>query len=532
MSHSTGNLALTNVLFGGNLAGWGGGMINDHNSVTLTHVTFGGNQASNIGGGIDNYVSNPTLVNCILWGNNAPTGPQIANEYGSTPAITYSDIQGTSVYTGTGNINADPRFIAPITATVAPTTTGNYHLGAGSPAINAGTNVGVATDVDGELRDAAPDMGADEYRTCWARLDNSSTDYGYIQAAVDASTRPTDTVKVAGYCPGVQMRAGVTQTVYLSRTLTVRGGYTTTNWTTSNPTVNTTTLDALGRGRVVYLTGGSGVLAALENLTLRGGLINGGGGGVFNNGAQVRLANTIVRDNSVASNYGGGGLCVSSLGTLTVTNSLLTGNTASYGGGIFNSSAKLALINSTLSGNQSSTSNPALDGGGAIDQWGTSPSATIVNSTIVSNTAVTINVARSGIWLENGTLTIQNSIVAGNSVTNNVKVESSAIFTSLGYNLTNSGVGTPFTATTDLANTNPLLGPLQDNGGSTWTHALLPGSPAIDRIPFGVNGCGTSLTTDQRGQPRPGTFTYLCDIGAYEAQGVHYQVYLPLVLRQ
>jgi hypothetical protein len=192
----------------------------------------------------------------------------------------------------------------------------------------------------------------------------------------------------------------------------------------------------------------------------------------------------------------------------------------------------LALIDSTLSGNQSSTSNPALDGGGAIDQWGTSPSATIVNSTIVSNTAVTINVARSGIWLENGTLTIQNSIVAGNSVTNNVKVESSAIFTSLGYNLTNSGVGTPFTATTDLANTNPLLGPLQNNGGASWTHALLPGSPAIDRIPFGVNGCGTSLTTDQRGQPRPGTFTHLCDIGAYEAQGVHYQIYLPLVLRQ
>jgi len=191
----------------------------------------------------------------------------------------------------------------------------------------------------------------------------------------------------------------------------------------------------------------------------------------------------------------------------------------------------LALINSTLSGNQSSTGNPAYDGGGAIDQYGTSASATIANSTIVSNTAVTINVVRSGIWLENGTLTIQNSIVAGNSVTNNVRVDGGT-FTSLGYNLTNSSAGTPFTATTDLTNTNPLLGPLQNNGGASWTHALLSSSPAIDRIPFGVNGCGTIITTDQRGQPRPGSFTHLCDIGAYEAQGVHFQIYLPLVIRQ
>jgi hypothetical protein len=71
--------------------------------------------------------------------------------------------------------------------------------------------------------------------------------------------------------------------------------------------------------------------------------------------------------------------------------------------------------------------------------------------------------------------------------------------------------------TGDLPNTDPLLGPLQNNGGSTCTHALLLGSPAIDRIPFGVNGCGTTITTDHRGQPRPDTCTRLCDMGAYEA---------------
>ena len=451
--------------------------------------------------GITVTAGNTAMLNGVLWYSNP------ANTGGA------GAIAVTNAFTGTPAFAAD-----------------GYHLTSASKAINAGTAAGIAADIDGEMRDAAPDLGADETRTCWARLNNDATDYGHVQAAVDASTRPTDTVKVAGYCPGVQSRAGVTQTVYSSKSLTVRGGYTTTNWTTSDPAANATTLDALGRGRVVYLTGGSGVLATLENLTLRGGLTNSGGGGVSDNGAQVTLANAIVRDNS---GYGGGGLYVSSPGILTVTNSLLTGNTASFGGGIFNSAGKLALINSTLSGNQSSTGNPALDGGGAIDQYGTSPlpSATIINSTIVSNSAVITNVARSGIWLEAGTLTIQNSIVASNGVTNNVKVESGATITSQGHNLTNSGAGTPFTATTDLTNTNPLLGPLQDNGGSTWTHALLPGSPAIDRIPFGVNGCGTTLTADQRGQPRPGTFTHLCDIGAYEAQGIHYQIYLPLVIK-
>jgi fibronectin-binding autotransporter adhesin len=453
--------------------------------------------------GITATAGNTATLNGVLWYSNT------ANASGAGAIAVTNAITGTPAFAADG-----------------------YHLTSLSKAVNAGIAAGVTTDIDGEPRDAAPDMGADEFRTCWVRLNNTSTDYGHVQAAVDASTLPADMVKVAGYCPGVQPRAGVTQTVYIPKSLTVRGGYTTTNWTTSDPTANVTTLDALGRSRVVYLTGGSGVLAALENLTLCGGLVNSEGGGIYDDGAQVTLANTIVRGNSVTSGHGGGGICVWNLGALTVTNSLLTENTASYGGGIFNNTAKLALINSTLSGNQSSTGNPASDGGGAIDQWGTSPSATIVNSTIVSNTAVAINVAKSGIWLESGMLTIQNSIVVGNNLTNNIKVEGSAIFTSQGYNLTNSSAGTPFTATTDLTNTNPLLGPLQNNGGSTWTHALLPSSPAIDRIPFGVNGCGTTITTDQRGQPRPGTFTHLCDIGAYEVQGIYYRVYLPLVIRQ
>jgi hypothetical protein len=248
---------------------------------------------------------------------------------------------------------------------------------------------------------------------------------------------------------------------------------------------------------------------------------SGDGGGilVWFGGTATVSATAIL---SSTSTMGSGG--ITSAGILTVTNSTVSGNTGAFGG--IENDGTLTLINSTVSGNQAT--NPAW-GGGAVDQRPGSAS-TIVNSTLVSNTAATAS--RSGIWLQAGTLTltIQNSIVAFNNGMNNVQVDGGT-FTSLGYNLTNSGAGTPFTTTGDLINTNPLIGPLQDNSGSSWTHALLPGSPAIDRIPFGVNGCGTSITADQRGQPRPGTFTDLCDIGAYEAQGIHYQIYLPLVIK-
>ncbi|MBM4457508.1 MAG: hypothetical protein FJ011_07040 [Chloroflexi bacterium] len=83
-----------------------------------------------------------------------------------------------------------------------------------------------------------------------------------------------------------------------------------------------------------------------------------------------------------------------------------------------------------------------------------------------------------------------------------------------------------------------LVGPLQDNGGPTYTRALLPGSPAIDTIPIGVNGCEAGLSADQQGAPRAGGANQggaACDSGAYEAASAvpvtRFPVYLPLIWR-
>ncbi len=153
--------SLTNVIFSGNQAGGnGGGMYNDGSdgvvsSPTLTNVTFSGNQAGNHGGGIYNDgffsggESKPVLINCILWGNLAGTAGSQIYDHDAMPTITYSDVQWSSgVYTGKGNLNVDPQFVAPITATAAPTTTGDYRLQVTSPVIDAGDNLSVTVDAD------------------------------------------------------------------------------------------------------------------------------------------------------------------------------------------------------------------------------------------------------------------------------------------------------------------------------------------------------------------------------------------------
>ncbi len=162
-----------NVVFSGNRAGRnGGGICLDDvtpafvGNPRFINVTFAGNQAGGDGGALYHRIARPVLVNSILWGNRANGGAQIYNmtdEY--TPVVLFSDIEGG--YTGTAVLNVDPQFVQPISATFAPTTTGDYHLRRGSPLINAGNNLSVttATDLDGRPRviDGRVDMGAYEY---------------------------------------------------------------------------------------------------------------------------------------------------------------------------------------------------------------------------------------------------------------------------------------------------------------------------------------------------------------------------------
>lgn len=123
-------------------------------------------------------------------------------------------------------------------------------------------------------------------------------DYASIQAAVDNAI-PGDVIKVAaGVYTGVNSYGGMTQTVYISKSLTIRGGYTTTNGFAEppDPVANPTTLDAKGQGRVVYIASSTSV--TVENLFVTGGNAAGDGGGIYHAGDDLVLSNTVVFSNS------------------------------------------------------------------------------------------------------------------------------------------------------------------------------------------------------------------------------------------
>ena len=177
--------SLVNVIFSGNRASYGGAMANKATfggttSPSLVNVTFSGNRATSRGGAMwSNGASSPNLVNVIMWGNTASVGAQIFNDDTTvTPIISYTLVSMTGIFNGSsitwgpGNItdDSDPLFVAPVSASSAPTTSGDYRLTVTSPAINAGLNSavpsGVTTDLDGNprIQDGTVEMGAYEQR--------------------------------------------------------------------------------------------------------------------------------------------------------------------------------------------------------------------------------------------------------------------------------------------------------------------------------------------------------------------------------
>jgi len=265
----------------------------------------------------------------------------------------------------------------------------------------------------------------------------------------------------------------------------------------------TTIIDGGGNGTVFTVSNASAHVA-LSNVTVRNGRAAAGGG--INNSGTLSINNSTVSGN--VSFFGGGG-GIQNSGTLTISNSTLSGNTAHiFGGGIRNQ-GNLTISNSTLAQNSASPLQGHGGIGGGILNAGT---LTISNSSLSGNSGI----LAGGIGNDSGTATLQNSIVANSTSGGNC----SGTMTSNGYNLSSDGTCN-FKSTGDLNNTDPKLGPLQDNGGPTQTMALLPGSPAIDAGNAGgcTNGRGHLLKTDQRGMPRPDREDKGgCDMGAYEEQ--------------
>ena len=238
----------------------------------------------------------------------------------------------------------------------------------------------------------------------------------------------------------------------------------------------------------------------LRGLAITGGKGVRGGAGISNQGHLV-LERSTVSGNTAEH---GGGVWSGSSGTLTLTSSTVSGNTADYGGGIFHTGATLMLTNSTVSGNT------AIDGGGIFDD-GSGP-ATLTNSTVSGNSA-----GRGSAILLSAVGPFASIVITATLIDGACAQWGEVTWTSNGYNVESPGDTCGFDHGTDLVNITEGqldLGLLADNGGPTMTHALLPGSVAIDHIP----AVDCQVTEDQRGQPRPEAGGTMCDVGAFEVQ--------------
>jgi alpha-tubulin suppressor-like RCC1 family protein/streptogramin lyase len=329
---------------------------------------------------------------------------------------------------------------------------------------------------------------------------------------------------------GVQNQEGATLTlsdcliennrVFNGAVINFRNGALTLNRTTIRNTVDgagiyNTFLGAVTLNQCIVTGNARAGIATESSVTLNECIVSHNQGfGIDSSDGNVSL-----RDTTVEFNAGG----ISNFtGVLSVVGSTIRDNETFNFGGIISLSgngriARTTVINSTISGNSTQYNAGGIFNSGAL---------VLKNSTVTNNSA-TNGVGGIGLQFNPGfaSLIIQNSIVAGNSGSGSSPDCAGGFsdYPSGGYNLFGSLQGCPIIPEpTDHVDVAPVLGPLQDNGGPTFTHALLTCSPAIDGgDPAGcTDQDGNLLTSDQRGVARPldgdGNGSIHCDIGAYE----------------
>ncbi|MEM8641160.1 MAG: CHAT domain-containing protein [Cyanobacteria bacterium P01_G01_bin.54] len=482
--YSNGDITLTSVTINNNVAGdegggiWaeqtvnvndstisgnsaldddGGGINSNLGNITLNHSTVSGNSAGDDGGGIESGNGVITLNNSIVSGNSAAdNGGGIASNNGNI-MLNNSTVSGNSTHKDGGGI---------------ANTYGTVHLDDSHLTGNlAGEDGGGLNSVFG------PVTLTDTLVSGNSATRSGGGIYSSSDVTVSDSTVSGNTALFNG--GGIRGQRDVTLTHAVL--------------------VNNTVLFGNGGG----VDNDSNL--AVNYSTIAHNFANRNGGGIYGGGTTTILGSTI--SGNTASNDGGG---IYGYGNITINNSTLSGNLAEDGGGIRNRGAVTAT-NTTFSGNS------ATQRGGAIHSFG--GAVTLHNATIAFNTAVGTG-AGGGIEIADTEINqITNTIIANNSGMGAIAsdLRANLISSTVQNSLIQSTAGITGAALATGLNGNiigqdPLLAPLANNGGNTQTHALRPGSPALNTgdnslLPFG-------LSTDQAGQARiiGGTV----DLGAFE----------------
>ena len=441
--NASGALKLANVIVSGNPAASGGGIYNRSGALTLTNSTVSGNSASDGGGGVLNWSGTLTLANTVVALNDAPSGTDIDGTF-----TNHSSLVGANpIFVRNASDGGDGWGDDPSTPAVDESANDDYgdlRLRPSSPAVDAGDNALLPVDefdLDGDedLAEALPMDLARHQRIQGPRVDIGAYEYSVVGTiyvvhsladvvAADSVVTLREAIEAANansaVTPDVPAGSATLRDVItfdqsaLSADAGVAVGQPVMIALGGSQLEITDSLDIQGLGadvlavdankqsRVLFVSGAE-TDVDLTGLTIMGGVVTNGGGGIGNSGT-LTLTNVTVSGNSAGT---GGGIYNDS--TLTLANSTVSGNSAGeYGGGILNGGGStLTLTNSTVSDNSAGT-------GGGIRSWGT---LTLTNSTVSRNSAL----GRGAHYWQNGgggihnsgPLTLTNVTVLGNSAT-------------------------------------------------------------------------------------------------------------------
>ena len=449
--YNIGTMIVNECTFSGNVAGGngGGGIYND-GVMTLLQSTISGNSSSaaTTGNGFASYFGTLAMTNTLVAGNSGPSG---------------LDFTCVSPLTESADLTNGNPMLAPLGNYGGPTLTMPPY--AGSPAIDAGIDTATnlfATDQRGysRLSGAHVDIGAVEVNANSIVTTNGDGGNGSLRNAI-ASVAPADLISFAPSLSG-QTIALTNGELVLTQNVTIDG----------SALKGGIAIDGNDSNRVIYVQSG---MTVLNSLTITNGYATGNdpyhpgfGGGIFNDGTLIANNCTVV--GGLADDECGG---IQNNAIATLNQCTITGNNSpDVGGGVRNEDS-LAVNQCTIVNNSGGGIFNTIGGGGF-----------------------------------NATVTVDNSIIAGNFGDSDVDNLNAVVFT--GSNIVQSLSG----AASGPApiNVAPDLAPLGNYGGPTPTMPPLPGSPAID----GGNDAASLFATDQRGYPRQ-TGAHV-DIGAVEVQ--------------
>ncbi|MCA9232087.1 MAG: hypothetical protein KDA57_15670 [Planctomycetales bacterium] len=572
-----GALTVTESTISGNSAKLGGGIGVYQSDVSITRSTLSGNSAVLRGGGFNQYQGMATFSHSLITGNTAPTSSEIEvaftgggsatfdafNLLGNSSKTTAQSLVGVTVGATDILATSDGTNPTALTAILNTTLANNggptltHALVAGSPAINAGdvgamAGMGGVPEYDqrgfpfGRVREGRIDIGAVESGPLSlvvdTLVDESDGDYSTndlsLREAVELANANSgaDSITFDGSLAGNTITLALGQ-LEISDSVTVTG-----------LGADQLTIDAGGASRVLRITGTT--TADISGLTLTGGNVgrgggirneasatttltdmvvtgntatttaNDAGGGIYNLGNLTIVGSTVTGDMAPNGSARGGGIW--SDNTVTISDSTLSGNfAADGGGGIWNQNGTLTIANTTLTGN-------SADGGGAL--FSTGGTTSISHSTITANTAIVAS--GGGIYVGGGALTLSHSLVSGNTAAagNEINRTGTAVVTLNDYNLfgdssqtTTQAIYSTFAGATDILATSDGTNPTALTSILNTTLADNGGPTLTHALVAGspaINAGDPAFTTppdyDQRGAGFPRVVNVV-DIGAIES---------------